>query len=111
MRLGGRVGAGDTKYKGSCTYQRRGILERQPPFSGNSLLFFLSSLRFPSQFLVYYNFNVGLALFSLRYSFCSSKINTIFYNGADRWTQSAGVFVSQNGFRLIQEHAAALNDR
>ncbi|UKZ87336.1 uncharacterized protein TrAFT101_003144 [Trichoderma asperellum] len=81
MRLGGRVGAGDTKYKGSCTYQRRGILERQPPFSGNSLLFFLSSLRFPSQFLVYYNFN------------------------------SAGVFVSQNGFRLIQEHAAALNDR
>lgn len=29
----------DAKYKGSCTYQRRGILERQPPFSGNCLYF------------------------------------------------------------------------
>lgn len=28
----------------------RGILERQPPFSGNSLNRFLSSLRFPSLF-------------------------------------------------------------
>lgn len=71
------------------------------PFPAILFLFFLSSLRFPSQFLIYYNFNVGWRCpFPPNPSFSpfAPQEEHHFYNGADKWTQSAGVFVSQSGF-------------